>query len=362
MKIGIITLITAALFALPVLAGPPVCGGPDADSDGIQFTCDNCTARFNPDQIDTDGDGCGNACDPDFNQDGVVGAGDFGRLVVNFGSTVPPASPNIDMAPQPLDHLIGSADWFVLAASYGKAPGPSGTTSECVTCRCPGTPPTDLIAHWRFDEGVGSDIAIDASGNGYDGAVSGATWVLREDGFALGFDGTDDYVDVGGVDVVGQALTISLWFKAESFGVPDARLISKSVGTASSDHDFMLSTISDGGAYRLRLRLKTGGTTDTLIGSASLSAGRWTHAALVYDGSALRLYQDGTVVGMLPATGNVGDTAPGTWIGRNPDGYGPFHGAIDDVQIYGMALDETQVLDVMVGELIARCGTCQEPK
>ena len=48
---------------------PGVCGcgvtDADADKDGIADCIDNCPAHPNPDQSDTDGDGAGNACDPD---------------------------------------------------------------------------------------------------------------------------------------------------------------------------------------------------------------------------------------------------------------------------------------------------------
>ncbi len=39
---------------------------PDADEDGIPDQSDNCPNTYNPDQADSDGDGIGNACDPDF--------------------------------------------------------------------------------------------------------------------------------------------------------------------------------------------------------------------------------------------------------------------------------------------------------
>jgi len=38
-------------------------GGKDTDKDGIQDKNDNCNATFNPDQLDSDGDGIGDACD-----------------------------------------------------------------------------------------------------------------------------------------------------------------------------------------------------------------------------------------------------------------------------------------------------------
>jgi hypothetical protein len=37
---------------------------PDDDADGVADTLDNCPAVSNPDQFDVDGDGIGNACDP----------------------------------------------------------------------------------------------------------------------------------------------------------------------------------------------------------------------------------------------------------------------------------------------------------
>lgn len=207
------------------------------------------------------------------------------------------------------------------------------------------------VAHWAFDENVGT-TAADWSGNGYTGSVNGAQWVTGRPGgggSALQFDGVDDSVQLGAVDGGGQALTISLWFKADDFGTHDGRLISKSTGTAESNHYWMLSTIDSSGS-KLRFRLKTNGTTTTLIASSgALTAGVWTHVVGVYDGSTMRLYKDGVMVGSAAKTGTVDTNASvSAAIGNQPTGAGsvPFDGAIDDVRIYDQALNDSQIADL----------------
>ena len=205
-----------------------------------------------------------------------------------------------------------------------------------------------LVSYWKFDEATGN-IAFDSSGSGHDGTlVNGPTWTTGKVGNALSFDGVDDYVDIGNLDVDGTGLTLTAWFKADSFiaGSADNRLISKATGSNTQDHYWMLSTISSDGV-KLRFRVKTDGTTELIATSGNINTDEWVHAAAAYDGSSMILYKDGAEVGTLPKTGTISiNSAVPAWIGRNPGGYAPFDGTIDEVHIYNRALSENEVLEL----------------
>jgi hypothetical protein len=62
----------------------------DSDGDGVTEATDNCPSTPNPDQHDTDGDGYGDACDPDDDADGTSDEADNCPLVAN------PAQENSD--------------------------------------------------------------------------------------------------------------------------------------------------------------------------------------------------------------------------------------------------------------------------
>ncbi len=222
--------------------------------------------------------------------------------------------------------------------------------SLCLLC-FPGGPCTAAelpapLAHYTFDEGDARDV----SGNGHDGIINGASPFRGIYGRSLSFDGRDDFVNLGTLDVDSVQVTVTAWMLAYSFRIHDARIISKSTSTAGNDHYLMLSTFQQHGT-RLRFRLQTddGFPTKTYIAPLGhLEAGEWVHVAAVYDGKQMKLYKNAREVGSTSKTGRVAvNPDVSMWIGRNPDGRRPFHGLIDDVRIYDRALSAAQLKAIM---------------
>ncbi len=96
---------------------------PDGDADGVINDCDNCPTIMNPGQQDSDNDFIGNACDPDVNNDGVVGIPDFNVFRSCFGRTVgqPGFDPNCDFTG---DGAVGIPDFNLFRNFFGRNPGP----------------------------------------------------------------------------------------------------------------------------------------------------------------------------------------------------------------------------------------------
>jgi hypothetical protein len=120
-------------------ADDPDCAGPedpfeapDADGDGVADGGDNCVAVANGPwagscygagtQIDSDGDGHGNPCDGDFNNDGVVNGSDIPVFIpdLGLGSPTPGAGTDMDC-----DAVVNSRDILLFGAQLGLGlPGP----------------------------------------------------------------------------------------------------------------------------------------------------------------------------------------------------------------------------------------------
>jgi hypothetical protein len=134
MKVGVLATMMAFLLvgglSLSAQAGP----APDSDSDGTidaqDFCSTNATAP-SPCGLDADNDGYGNACDGDFNNDGVVNFVDITPFQTDFQAGTD-SGIGTDMN---CDGVVNFVDITPFSAQFQQGtPGPSGLS-------CAGTVP-----------------------------------------------------------------------------------------------------------------------------------------------------------------------------------------------------------------------------
>jgi hypothetical protein len=217
-----------------------------------------------------------------------------------------------------------------------------------------GAPPAPgLVAAYSFDEGSGS-AAVDASGNGHTGAITGATWTSSgRYGGALSFDGVDDSVGLGSLGGFSQtAFTLQAWVQ-KATTKNDVAILGSWTGSGP-----MLWVDHLASRYHLTL---AGSLSNYLDSGHNPVPASWQHLAATYDGTTAHFYIDGTQVASRTTSG------PGnsdTWrigaYGSTPGGF--FDGLIDDIRIYDRALTATEIqTDMTTPVTIANSDIPTEP-
>lgn len=156
--------------------------------------------------------------------------------------------------------------------------------------------------------------------------------------YSLDFDGTNDYLSISGssdLSISGD-LTISLWFKADSF--TNFEYIFRLASINATGRDRMLGISSS------KLSGNTYGSGFGTLGNTTLSTGIWYNAAVVYSGGSFILYLNGSAdSSSITATMNT-VTYSETTIGKS---YSPnderFDGLIDEVSVFDSALDVNNI-------------------
>jgi hypothetical protein len=86
-----------------------------------------------------------------------------------------------------------------------------------------------------------------------------------------------------------------------------------------------------------------GGVDDDVEGPSRLAANTWTHLAETYDGSAVRLYVNGTLAASKAETGSLAASSNPLQIGGDSIYGQRFSGLIDEVRVYNVALSAAQI-------------------
>jgi fibronectin type 3 domain-containing protein len=199
--------------------------------------------------------------------------------------------------------------------------------------------PSGLVAAYSMNAGSGATLA-DATGKGHTGTISGATWsAAGKYGGALSFDGVNDWVtiaDAADLDLT-TGMTLEAWVRPSTLVDEWRTVVFKEAGPLA------YSLYADDGAGVPIGEIVTGGTFRNARGAGSLAVNAWSHLAVTYDGTALRLYVNGVQVRSVAVSGGMPVSTGVLRLGGN-DVWGEwFAGLLDDVRIYNRALTQAEI-------------------
>jgi Concanavalin A-like lectin/glucanases superfamily len=209
-----------------------------------------------------------------------------------------------------------------------------------------------LIAEYRFDESAGR-VASDSSGHHLHGRLEGhPQWVRGYYDNGLQFDGASDYVYIGNQDTFDMThYTLTAWVKT------DGR-------TKDPERQEILEKA---GAYWLNIRndshlLRAGGFFGGCRGrdywtyvdtATTVPLHTWTHVASTYNGTALTIFLNGVLAVSRaevrpPCTTNRRLLIIGAKKSEEvATAEAFFSGILDEVRIYGRALSQAEIQEVM---------------
>ena len=202
------------------------------------------------------------------------------------------------------------------------------------------TIPTDAMGYWPLDATSGT-VAVDATGNGNNGTVVGATWNPNgEVNGCLSFNGTNNYVQIS--NTISNDFSIVFWVKTTQSGGTGQWW--QGDGLVDGDHagvanDF--GTALSGAKFAFGV----GNPDTTIVSGSSVNDGAWHEcvATRVQSTGALNLYVDGNL--QATGTGNTKSLTASAFLrfGEILSGGGFFNGSLDEIKIYNRALGNNEV-------------------
>jgi hypothetical protein len=201
-------------------------------------------------------------------------------------------------------------------------------------------PSSGLIAHYPFNGN-----ANDASGNGNNGTVFGATLDIGRQYLAntsYKFNKpSNDYISINSVGHL-STISISLWFKYSSnsnFG-----LISKSnFSSSQGDYNIIIASYPSGND-RVIFRIANNAVYQVLSSNTlNLNNNTWRHVVAICNGTILKLYVDYSDYNTVDAGVSITDVHSLIRIGQYYSSSFSLKGNIADVRIYNRELTLSEI-------------------
>ena len=151
----------------------------------------------------------------------------------------------------------------------------------------------------------------------------------------------------GAYQITGTAITVEAWIYPTGFPDPQNTncIVQRPISPSGVDpYSIYELNIWHGSGYpRANFVISTGaaGTVMGVSAPDSIQLFRWTHIAVTYDGSAMKMYLNGVLKGYTNATISIGGAGVGLFIGRY--GSNRFQGLIDDVRLWNIVRSASDI-------------------
>ncbi len=214
---------------------------------------------------------------------------------------------------------------------------------------------TGLIAHWMFDgntadsSGRNNHATLNWNGAYVNDRLGQAAHALQPV--------VNAYVDAGNpgdFQALTTQITMSLWIYETN---PNYGFFSPLMNKWQNNGLYMgLDNYYDVGQGQQmnRVRWRINGAT-YVNSSQNVPYNTWHHIVVTYNGSRLKIYQNGVQTGDLAYTGVITNTITNFQIGRQANGLGNaiFEGIYDDGRVYNRALNSDEVLALYHNNMVA---------
>jgi len=210
---------------------------------------------------------------------------------------------------------------------------------------------TNLVAYYKFNETSGTTLSDSKGSNtGTLTNMAGNEWQASPAMFgpknALDFDGTDDFVNCGTINLSSSPITLECWVNTDVFQSVSP-FISSIIGT-ETESDAALLRFGDGGLApnKVQFVLQIGASQTKLDGATELAVNTWYHLAGVYDGSKMKIYINGKLDISKDQTGDITSDAAFN-IASNSGSERFLDGSMDEVRVWLTARTASEIRENM---------------
>jgi len=204
--------------------------------------------------------------------------------------------------------------------------------------------PSGYIANYPFDGN-----AVDASGDGLNGTVYGATAVTDRFGNANGalfFSGSNSYVQTIPSSSIPASLSVGLWVRPTALN----RQVWGSIYDPSGGKNGWVTWLGGDGSISFQRYYNNAASNSITSPTGEVALNQWSYLVFTFDGSTgnAAIYVNATQVasGVLSILTNGNDTPLTFGISALLQSYYFYSGSMDGVRVYNRALTSSEVYDL----------------